>query len=57
MFCMRKKVYPAYVSKHNSNHENQVIVLIIPNGKGHETKSEGGKTKSKVHGRWHYLAV
>ena len=29
MFCMlkKKKIYPAYVSKHNSNHEKQVILL------------------------------
>ena len=27
-------IYPAYVSKHNSNHEKQVIILMIPNGEG-----------------------
>ena len=27
-----EKIYPAYVSKHNSNRENQVIFLMIPNG-------------------------
>ena len=34
MFCMlkKKKIYPAYVSKHNSNREKQVIILIILNG-------------------------
>ena len=25
------KIYPAYISKHNSNHEKQVTLLIIPN--------------------------
>ena len=44
----KKNIYPAYVSKHNSNREKQVILLIIPNGEGREAKSEG---------RWHYLAV
>ena len=36
MFCMvkKKKIYPAYVSKHNSNREKQVILLMIPNGEG-----------------------
>ena len=36
MFRMleKKKIYPAYVSKHNSNHEKQVIILMIPNGEG-----------------------
>ena len=33
MFCMlkNKKIYPAYVSKHNSNYEKQVVLLMIPN--------------------------
>ena len=26
-----KNIYPAYVSKHNSNHEKQVIILMISN--------------------------
>ena len=26
-----KKIYPAYVSKHNSNYEKQVVLLMIPN--------------------------
>ena len=32
MFCMQKKekLYPTYVSKHNSNCEKQVILLMIP---------------------------
>ena len=36
MFCMlkKKKTYPAYVSKHNSNREKQAIFLMIPNGEG-----------------------
>ena len=32
MFCIQK-IYPDYVSKHNSNREKQVF-LIIPNGEG-----------------------
>ena len=33
MFCMvkKKKIYPAYVSKHNSNRQKQVIFLMISN--------------------------
>ena len=32
MFCMLKKyIYPAYVSKHNSNWEKEVILLMIKN--------------------------
>ena len=30
----KKEVYLAYVSKHNSNHEKQVIILMIPNREG-----------------------
>ena len=32
MFFIVKNIYPAYVSKHNSNSEKQVILLMIPNG-------------------------
>ena len=41
MYAKIKKIYPAYVSKHNSSHEKQAILLMISNG---------GK-------QWHYLAV
>ena len=36
MFCMlkNKKIYSAYVSKHNSTREKQVILLMIPNEEG-----------------------
>ena len=29
----KKNTYPAYISKHNSNREKLVILLVIPNGK------------------------
>ena len=43
MFFMlkKKKVYPANLSKHNSNREKQVFLLMIPNGEKREAKSEG----------------
>ena len=44
MFFMlkKKKIYPAYISKHNSNREKQVNLLMISNGeKQREAKSEG----------------
>ena len=43
MVCMakKKKIYSAYVSKHKSNRQKQVILLMISNGE-------------KL---WHYLAV
>ena len=34
VFMIKKYIYPAYVSKHNSNREKQVILLMIPNGMG-----------------------
>ena len=30
----KEKIYPAYVSKHNSDHEKQVVLLMIPNREG-----------------------
>ena len=34
MFCMLKKknIYPYYISKHNTNREEKVILLMISNG-------------------------
>ena len=34
MFCMlkKKKIYPTYVLKYNSNREKQVILLMISDG-------------------------
>ena len=41
LYVKKEKTYPAYVSKHNSNREKQVIISMIPNGE-------------KL---WYYLAV
>ena len=49
MYAKKEKIYPAYVSKHNSNSEKQVLILMISNGEKH------GEAKSEF--RWHYLAV
>ena len=32
LYAKREKIYPAHVSKHNSNREKQVILLMISNG-------------------------
>ena len=32
LYAKQEKIYPAYVSKHNSNREKQVILLMILNG-------------------------
>ena len=37
----KEKIYPAYVSKNNSNRENQVIIVMIQNREGCKGKSEG----------------
>ena len=34
VYAKKGKIYPTYFSKHNSNHDEQVILLIIPNGEG-----------------------
>ena len=31
LYAKREKIYPAHVSKHNSNREKQVILLMIAN--------------------------
>ena len=50
VFCAKKeKLYVAYVSKHNSNCEKQVIISMIPNGEKRKTKFEGRW--------WNYLPV
>ena len=33
LYVKNYKIYPAYVSKHHSNHEKQVILLMISNDK------------------------
>ena len=30
----KMSIYPTYISKRNSNHEKQIILLVIPNGGG-----------------------
>ena len=30
----KMNIYPTYISKRNSNHEKQIILLVIPNGGG-----------------------
>ena len=32
LYAKKEKIYPAYVSKHNSNYEKQVILLMISYG-------------------------
>ena len=41
MFAKKENIYPAHISKHNSNRKKQVILLMISNGQK----------------KWHYLAV
>ena len=59
MFCMlkKKKIHPAYVSKYNSNHEKQAILLMISNGEIRE-QWETLATQAKSEGQWwNYVAV
>ena len=34
LHAKKEKIYPTYVSKHNSNREKKAILLMIPNGEG-----------------------
>ena len=34
MYPRKEKIYSACVSKHNSNREKQVALLVIPSGEG-----------------------
>ena len=59
MFCMlkKKKNISAYVSKYNSNHEKQAILLMISNGEIRE-QWETLATQAKSEGQWwNYVAV
>ena len=49
LYAKKEKIYAAYVSKHNSNHEKEVTLLMTSNGEERAAKSEGR--------RWHYLPV
>ena len=47
-YAKKEKIYPAYISKHNSSREKQVIILMILNGQIRVAKSEGREAKSKA---------
>ena len=32
LYAKKKKIYPAYLSKHNPNRDKQVILLMVSNG-------------------------
>ena len=34
LYAKKEKAYPAFISKHNSNREKQVNILMSPNGEG-----------------------
>ena len=65
LYAKKEKIYPAYVSKHNSNREKQVIFLMSSNGEKSErlktlatqAKSKGHKAKSDGQRLWHYLTI
>ena len=51
MYAKKEQTYPAYVSKHNSNCDRQVVLLMIPNIEGHEAKS------ARQQKQWYCLEV
>ena len=42
------KIYPAYVSKNNSNRQKKVILLMIPNGERGKGKSIALSSSKKI---------
>ena len=36
LYSKKEKIYPSYITKNNSNRENQVILLMIESKKGQE---------------------
>ena len=48
-YAKKEKIYPSYVSKHNSIHKKQVILLMISNGEK--------LRQARSSGRWYYLVV
>ena len=59
LYANNEKMHPAYVSKHNSNPENQTILLMVPNGEGrHYIKnilSELSRRITLIHGELYLL--
>ena len=45
-YAKKEKIYPAYISKHNSSREKQVVLLMISNGEG-RVWSETSATQAK----------
>ena len=56
MYAKNDKIYPAYVSKYNSEREEQVIILMIPSKKRMtlycSKKSINIITRSNVKTQW-----
>ena len=48
LYAKKEKRCPSYVSKHNSNGEKHIVLLMIPNGE---------KIKVRYQGQWYYLAL
>ena len=55
MYAKKEKIYPTFVSKHNSDCEKKVILLMIWKREKRKAKSKGGEAKSKGWRIWHYL--
>ena len=54
-YAKKENIYPAYVSKHNSNHEKEVIPSTIPNGEEWHYLALKNYLGSKHHGYFHSL--
>ena len=57
MYAKKIYIYPASVSKHNSNRAKKVIILMISNWEKRKAKSDRHEAKYKGQEQWNYLAV
>ena len=48
LYTKKENIYPAYILKHHSKREKQVIPLMIPNGQGWNYTEYVKKNASKM---------
>ena len=56
-FAKKEKIYPAYVSKNNSNREKQVVLIMILNEEKREWSEALATWSASEEQQWHYLAL
>ena len=57
LYAKKEKIYPAYVSKNNSNREKQVVLIMILNEEKREWSEALATWSASEEQQWHYLAL